>query len=50
MAEDVKGSDGVAEGSSDFFGGAVFEEVGAEGLVEAMFGMARLLEEAAALD
>jgi hypothetical protein len=47
MAKDVEGADGVAEGGGDFLGGAVFEEVGAKGLVLALFGGRGFEEEAA---
>src|SRR5262249_15655879 len=49
MAEKMKVSDRVAEGSSDLIRGPALEEVGAESLVQAVSGVARLLEEAAAL-
>jgi hypothetical protein len=47
MTEDMEGADGVTEGPGDRLGGPVFEEVGAEGLVLALFGDDGLEEEAA---
>jgi len=43
----MKVSDRVAEGPSDLLRGPALEEVGAESLVQAVSGVARLLEEAA---
>jgi hypothetical protein len=49
VAEDVKGVKRVAEGAGDLFGWTPLDQKSAEGLVLAMFGQARLEEEAAEL-
>lgn len=47
MAEDMEGADGVTEVTGGHFGREVIDEIGAEGFIEAVFGMSRLEEEAA---
>jgi len=49
MAKDVKGIEGVAKGASDFRSGATLDQIGAQGLVLAVFGQARFEEKAAEL-
>jgi hypothetical protein len=47
MTKDVKGIERVAKGASDFWSGAALDQIGAQGLVLAVFGQARFEEKAA---
>ena len=47
VAQDVKGIERVAEGAGDVFGGPALDQIGAQGLVLAVFGQAGFEEEAA---
>ena len=38
VAQDTEGAWGIAEGAGDLVGGTLLDEVGAEGLVLALFG------------
>jgi hypothetical protein len=49
MTEDIKGIEGIAEGARDFFGGAVFDNVSAKGLILTVLGQGRFEEKAAEL-
>jgi hypothetical protein len=49
MTEDMEGIEGVAQSVRHLFGGTAFDQVSTQGLVLAMFGQARLQEEAAEL-
>jgi hypothetical protein len=49
MAEDLKGSGGVAERASDFAGRAAIDEIGSESLVHPLFGIVGLKKELAAI-
>jgi len=46
MAHDLEGAGRVAERAGDLGGGALLDEVGAQGLVLALFGRRRFEEEA----
>jgi hypothetical protein len=47
VAEDVKGIEGITEGAGDLFGGALFEQISAEGFILAVFGQVGFEEELA---
>jgi len=48
MAKDLEGADGIAKGASYFTGRQALDKEGAKGLIDTLFGGARLEEEAAA--
>jgi len=45
MAQDMERAEGIAEGTGDLRGGAVFEEVSSKGFVHPVFRMTGLEEE-----
>jgi hypothetical protein len=49
MAEDLKGSGGVAESASDFVGRAPIDEINSQSLVHPLFGIVGLKKELAAV-
>ena len=49
MAQDMKGIERVAEVAGDVLGKPAFDQIGAQGFVLAVFGQARMEEEAAEL-